>query len=417
MTTLSPNHNQLLLILITSSGEPRELTSIRNEQLEKLAIKAKSHFSKIKIINTKIEELTQLDLPITGWVFYLMPGEIPLPNLVDMAAVGLQNYEAIWGGVLIQNEETNVLEHREGTMFGCTDLPKLIFRNPEKWLASSFFIRADKIHLAPENFFLKLNFQLEMWNNHRCIKLGVPFVIQNNGSDYENQWITILDYFRENLIVKRFKFDDQDLVFRIAYWNPFIESKLVSGQLSEDSQLLALKKIVKPGATIVDIGANIGQHTIFFAKNLMAKKVIPIEPNPDFSNVIKENMALNNTKNIDISFLNYCVGDVAEKCKITGSNSDPQNITLEYNTGEIPVFPLDDLIEDVVDLIKIDVDEHELKVLRGMTNILGTDRPILVIEVVHQNLVEFLNFMSQFDYKIDRIFSNPQYTDIIAIPR
>ena len=91
---------------------------------------------------------------------------------------------------------------------------------------------------------------------------------------------------------------------------------------------------------------------------------------------------------------------------------------MEYDeNGNIPVYPLDDLIEEVIHLIKIDVDEHEMKVLFGMKNILKSIRPILAIEVLHPNLTEFLKMMEEFNYRIDHLFSNPQYTDIVAIPR
>ncbi len=406
------------MVLITHPGEKSELTTLRREQLKKIARQANNHFSKIDIRVVESEKLKYLDLPSTGWVFLLKPGEIPLSNIVESAVIGFQCYHAIWGGVLVQNDETNNLEHLEGTTFGCTDLPKLIFRNPEKWLSCSFFIRADKAQLAAENSLLDPEFHLNLWHRQRCIKLGVSFVIQNGTPNYQRQWENVLRYFRSTSIVKKFNFDNQNLSFRIAYWNPYMESKLVSGHIFEDTQLLALKNIISPGATIVDVGANIGQHTIFFAKNLRAKKVIPIEPNPDFSNIIKENILLNTVNNVDISFLGCGVGEKHEKCRIVESDTSPQDTTVEYyENGTIPVYPLDDLVEEVIHLIKIDVDEHELKVLFGMKNILKSIRPIIAIEVVHPNLVEFLKLMTKFNYRIDHLFSNPQYTDIVAIPR
>jgi FkbM family methyltransferase len=193
---------------------------------------------------------------------------------------------------------------------------------------------------------------------------------------------------------------------------------LVSGHVFEDTQLLALKKIISPGATVVDVGANIGQHTIFFAKNLKAKKVIPIEPNPSFAEIIRENVALNDVVNVDFSLLGYGVGEKEGKCRIVESDISPQDDVVEYDQlGEIPISPLDRLIKEDVHLIKIDVDESELEVLRGMEKILETMRPTLAIEVVHQNLSIFLRIMESFDYRIDHLFSNPQYSDIVAVPR
>jgi FkbM family methyltransferase len=408
----------LLMIFLTSSSEEEMSTAFRKERLMKVADQAKDHFSTVEILTAKIENLDSITLPTSGWIFLLKPGEIPHPTLIEVAAVALDGYDAIWGGALIQNEETQGFEHVEGSRFGCSELPKIIFRDPETWLDTSFFVRAERVKSGQAGLLLDVTYCLDLWADGRGIKLGNPFVIQQLIPKYDELRDKILNYFRQNSIVKRFTFDNENLAFRIAYWNPYMESILVSGHVFEDTQLLALKKIISPGATVVDVGANIGQHTIFFAKNLKAKKVIPIEPNPNFAEIIRENVALNDIENVDFSLLGYGVGDKEGKCRIVESGISPQDTIVEYDqSGEIPISPLDRLIKEDVHLVKIDVDESELEVLRGMVEILETMRPILAIEVVHQNLSSFLSIMESFDYRIDHVFSNPQYNDIVAVPR
>mgnify|MGYP003956052965 CR=1 FL=1 len=412
------DNSALLMVFLMSSSEDEMSTAFRKERLLKVADQAKDHFSTVEILTANIENLDRVTLPTSGWIFLLKPGEIPHPNLIQVAAVAFDGYDAIWGGALVQNEKTQGFDHVDGSRFGCTELPKIIFRNPETWLDTSFFVKGERVIFGQPELLLDVTYCLDLWGIGRCIKLGNPFVIQQLIPRYDELRDKILYYFRQNSIVKRFNFDNEDLAFRIAYWNPYIESMLVSGHVFEDTQLLALKKIISPGATVVDVGANIGQHTIFFAKNLKAKKVIPIEPNPSFAEIIRENVALNDVVNVDFSLLGYGVGEKEGKCRIVESDISPQDDVVEYDQlGEIPISPLDRLIKEDVHLIKIDVDESELEVLRGMEKILETMRPTLAIEVVHQNLSIFLRIMESFDYRIDHLFSNPQYSDIVAVPR
>ena len=95
----------------------------------------------------------------------------------------------------------------------------------------------------------------------------------------------------------------------------------------------------------------------------------------------------------------------------------PEN-TIGFDSSEdCAVFPLDELVKEEVHLIKIDVDESEIQVLSGMENLLKYMKPILAIEVVHHNLSQFFDIIDKFGYRIDHLFSNPQYSDIVAMPR
>ena len=121
---------------------------------------------------------------------------------------------------------------------------------------------------------------------------------------------------------------------------------------------------------------------------------------------------------MDCTLLGIGVGAEEGQCQVITSEVNPNDTVVEYiQTGEIPVFPLDELVKEDVHLVKIDVDESELQVIRGMEKILEVTRPILVIEVVHKYLSEFLLTMDKFDYRVDQLFPNPQYSDIIALPR
>ena len=91
---------------------------------------------------------------------------------------------------------------------------------------------------------------------------------------------------------ERYKPNDQ---FKIAALNSdYINKEIFSNGIYEISLLEKLKGIIvseKAFGTYVDVGANIGNHTIYFSK--IAKEVIAFEPNPVCYNLIRANLLAN----------------------------------------------------------------------------------------------------------------------------
>ena len=73
---------------------------------------------------------------------------------------------------------------------------------------------------------------------------------------------------------------DVPVTFCGTMWRDPIQRRHRDGQFYEQEELELIAGLVPQGATIVDIGANIGNHTLFFAQMMRAARVIPFEPNP-----------------------------------------------------------------------------------------------------------------------------------------
>lgn len=408
----------LTIVILLDDNEVEEMTEMRRTYCRRAAEDHPGPFGPIEIVEHPCGR--PLGLPLTpenGWLFLLRPGDVPLPFLLEQSAVALSAYDAIWGAHVALSEDDAQITPIPETALGCTTLEKLVFRNPDHWLLGSYFMRratAVSMRSGEANDVTDL---LALWGDGRCTKLALPFIVPHE-TKAAHDFDRILAYFRNNPVITKLNVDGEELAFRIAYWNPIIESYLADGGLFEAAQLRALRKHLEPGATIVDVGANIGQHLVYFARIAKAGRVIPIEPNPDFVEILKENIALNDLDNVDTSLLGIGVGASAGKCRIAAPDDNPQNLTVDYDTdGEIPVMPLDDVVTGPIDLIKIDVDESEIEVLQGMTRILTEVRPILATEVVHPNLEAFMEILDRFDYQVDHLFPNPQYNDIVAVPK
>ena len=404
----------LTIVVLLDDNELQEMTEMRLIYCRRAAEDHPGPFGPIEIVEQPLGQPLELSpTPDNGWMFLLRPGDVPLPFFLEQPAVALDAYDGIWGSHVGLSNDGTLISPIPETAFGCTTLEKLVFRNPDHWLPGSYFIRSETAFSMQS---VELNDLLALWGDGRCTKLALPFIVSHE-KNTEHDFDRILAYFRNNPVVTKLNVDGEELAFRIAYWNPIIESHLADGGLFEAAQLRAIRKHLAPGATIVDVGVNIG-HLVYFARIAKAGRVIPIEPNPDFIDVLKENIALNELDNVDISALGIGVGATVGKCRITAPDDNPQNLTVDYDSnGEIPVMPLDDVVTGPIDLIKIDVDESEIDVLGGMTRILSEVRPILATEVVHSNLDAFLEILDRFDYKVDHLFPNPQYNDIVAVPK
>ncbi len=405
---MSEAPSSICTLFVISADEDPQLTQLRRERLEALGV---------AIIESPLSGKGASELPASEWVLINMPGDVVLPDLLDSAAVALDGYDAVYGGVMRRDAGSGELVHMDEARYGCSELPKVIFRNPETWFATSFFVRGSLLGKLGLESIVSTEGRLALWADERATKLGRPFVISEGAVDRSAVWGDILAYFRTHQILKQVNFDSEDFTFRIAYWNPYMESHWAAGRLFEDEQLLGMKRAVPEGAVIVDVGANIGQHTLFFAKNMKAKKVLPIEPDPALTGIIREHVTLNGAGNVDCSLLGVGVSDAPGTCRMSGSTNDPQNMVLDYDSdGDIPLHPLDELITEPVEFVKIDVDDAEMTVLAGMTRILREDRPALAVEVIHPNLPAFMDLMRANGYHIDHVFSNPQYSDILAVP-
>jgi FkbM family methyltransferase len=149
-----------------------------------------------------------------------------------------------------------------------------------------------------------------------------------------------------------------------------------------------LGRIIKPGNHVVEVGANIGSHTIGLAKAVGPHgKVYAFEPQPACYSLLQAQIALNQTH--QVRAYNEGLGQSLERLWLPFIDySKPNNFggaSLSRDQspqGElIDVTTLDSRLPDVpVSLIKIDVEGMEEDVIRGGSNLIRKHRPLLYVE-------------------------------------
>lgn len=152
----------------------------------------------------------------------------------------------------------------------------------------------------------------------------------------------------------------------------------------EQKDLEVVNKLLKPGQTFVDCGANIGLWTIVAASVVGSiGKVYAFEPNPSTFEKLSRNISLGNSE------WNICLSSTAvgsQNTKLYFQCNESHNISqiiLESNKNSIlvSVVNLDSALkEDCIHGIKIDVEGFEIEVLKGAEAILKRYQPWVCVE-------------------------------------
>jgi FkbM family methyltransferase len=127
----------------------------------------------------------------------------------------------------------------------------------------------------------------------------------------------------------------------------------------------------------VDVGAYKGYYTVRMAKR--CRQVIAFEPNPENRRILEENVRLNGLNNVTI--YPYAVGEARYRAKLypRASGSTLLEGYVNAKPVEVEVIPLDEIV-DRADIVKIDVEGYEAKVIEGAKGLIEQLKPTLVIE-------------------------------------
>ena len=137
---------------------------------------------------------------------------------------------------------------------------------------------------------------------------------------------------------------------------------------------------------IIDVGANFGYHTLLFSREV-TEKVYAFEPQIQNFQLLKNNVNHNNINNIEL--FNFACGDTICDIKMSLIPNNTENVNMgdftpnllkTNNFSETKSILLDEMNLPQIDLIKIDVQGWEKKVLLGASNILEKYKPVLIVE-------------------------------------
>ena len=209
---------------------------------------------------------------------------------------------------------------------------------------------------------------------------------------------------------------------------PFLDEDDFRAMLTGSYDLLLcdyLKRHVRPGDIVLDVGANVGYISATAASYLQpGGEVHGFEPLPECFARLERLRELN--PQFRLTFNNFALGETDDVLPISyNPDGDSRNATLISGTGnkagqvrEVPVLRLDEYIRthipnpEKICLIKIDVEGFEYRVLRGLSGFFAENRcrPLIVCEVKPWELKrlgatprDFADLIRGFGYKVSRI--------------
>jgi FkbM family methyltransferase len=164
----------------------------------------------------------------------------------------------------------------------------------------------------------------------------------------------------------------------------------------ERSTVMACRRLVEPGDTVLDIGANIGAHTLHLAREVgEAGAVVAYEPTAFAYGKLRRNIDLNPALAPRILAEQILLVEEAKTAPPpalysswplrTEAGLHAQHRGRLMDTTGARSLTLDEHVEQArlrkVDFIKLDVDGHECPILRGGVRMLRAHRPVLVMEL------------------------------------
>jgi FkbM family methyltransferase len=168
-----------------------------------------------------------------------------------------------------------------------------------------------------------------------------------------------------------------------------------------------LRQLCRPNAVMIDVGANIGTHTLTFARAVRPGGfVIAYEPQRIVFQALCANLAVNSIANVDARCA--AVGAAAGWAQIPDLDPNQPNnfggVAVDpAGSRRVPLVRLDDDLPflDRLRLIKIDVEGMELDVLRGAEGLIRRFMPFLYVENDRPELSETLiRHIWKLDYRL-----------------
>ena len=170
-----------------------------------------------------------------------------------------------------------------------------------------------------------------------------------------------------------------------------------------------LRQVVRPGFVVVEVGANIGAHTVELSRLVGPQgRVLAFEPQRLVFQTLCANLALNSCANV--AAFEIAVGAEAGEIDVPFLPPDrPANFGgLSLQAGppqsgseRVALRPLDALGLPACQLIKVDVEGMEVEVLRGAERKVAADRPLLYAENDRkERSAELLALLRAWNYRL-----------------
>lgn len=173
--------------------------------------------------------------------------------------------------------------------------------------------------------------------------------------------------------------------------------------------------LIKPGMTVMDIGAHYGYFTMLSSKLVGNDgQVIAFEPEPNNHSLLLQHLDINGCKG-NVAVIQAAAYDKNKMMPLYLSSYSGQHSLFIHSRRHIEVkaLVLDDMLntQKRIDFIKMDIEGGEAKALIGMERIIAGNTNLVLIVEFHPELFllsghnpqEFVNDLRDMDFRVYRI--------------
>lgn len=192
--------------------------------------------------------------------------------------------------------------------------------------------------------------------------------------------------------------------------NDVIQQALMSGRFHEQEELELMKQYCLPKAHILDVGANVGNHSVYFSKFFDAEIIYAIEPLPRAYKMMLANLCLNYCHNVCVDYIGVGFGHVETqglpieiyKDNLGSTRIFPEEIDYDGQRFDpVNIVPGDKFFADKrIDFIKMDIEGMEMVAFEGLKQCIAKNRPNIFVEVSIENMEDFHKWMEDNKYKV-----------------
>ncbi|HLN03867.1 MAG TPA: FkbM family methyltransferase [Bryobacteraceae bacterium] len=227
----------------------------------------------------------------------------------------------------------------------------------------------------------------------------VPYPGWSFGADWDNpdlafrQRRRIWEYFNKHRLAVPFVFSWYGGLQLNLYLGNDLSRQLFIAGCAEPNEFAFLDQILAPGMIFVDVGANEGLYTLFASQRVGTQgKVWAFEPSEREFGRLQQNLSLNQLDNVQAFHVALADTDSEQDLTIAGYEHEGHNTLGAFanqgvsllRTERVTVRTLDCLVREArlpkIDVIKMDVEGAEQRVIQGARAVLAEHRPVVIFE-------------------------------------
>jgi FkbM family methyltransferase len=153
-----------------------------------------------------------------------------------------------------------------------------------------------------------------------------------------------------------------------------------------------LRELIKPGFICFDVGANVGVYALQMCHwSAPTGRVVAFEPNPKALEILERHVSMNHFQD-RVQIVGAAVGSSEDHATFFAAGAEGMNrlespnpaLAAESHALTVPVLTLDNFVRtkrSIPDLVLIDVEGFELRVLEGARNLIRSGNTHFVVEM------------------------------------